>query len=868
MGDAGARLNAGASAFVPSQVQRKASKQRKRGRAAAAQTSSKGNATSNAISEKSIHRTIDEMRGKANALGEQSKREEALRLVDEVHAARLEYLQLKSSGPKETIQAKLEELGRLARSMRNKVNRWSQKSKTKRKCASVSHQDARGLFLDDTSLGSISSASEAEDNGADNAGSIGKAATAKPRAAAAAAAKTCKKKKEKKWWKSLTDIDPITVEHISDLAYPPFGIHVATERGEPITHYFDGKYLAEYIVSTGNFLNPNNRQPLTRKTLRRLDEYLEANRLPRANVTDAFDLSKTIRQRGGGQHNEQARRDATVLTRNLFNWDRTSAPTPGEARERHRQERRQDNDRSRRQQHGYTRSRLTNASLHQEGNLAVFDDSTWEERHESVMEDTEEFPAMPSGTGSPSDLQQEFQRYRDTPPSTAPPAGAHVPAPVVPAAPSWVARGSAGAGRGVPPDQRAFPPFGSGGGGAAPASNWRSSSSTIASVVSVGRRDAAAVDMDDEHRPKLVLKPRSAPRATPLVSLNPTSSSSSAAAAAASTSRAVLPKSSREYLCPYLPQLVQRARTLGLNWVAQMERDLALFVRGNERTRDLGPMKASERKFVHSFAKGYFGLDTKSVDPEPRRHLILYAVASAAVPEVSITNAFLDFSDLMELQRPEFTSSYKGPGSALSEPFGGPDALTRQSSSASASSTGSTPRADEVLSAGVGLWGVTLRGPGSHGRVTSADVTEALDPFVRSSAYFVSILDNENVLLEFQDRTAARKTFGKLREHAMGGSGRLGWKALQWWPAPIEWARYQLALLKGGGKAKEAVAKPERVVDASGFVSLVAPAGTKNTRTGPSGAQAYAAFQAKKTAASKLKTANPWAGLGEEDSDG
>ena len=55
------------------------------------------------------------------------------------------------------------------------------------------------------------------------------------------------KKKKDKWWRTSTEVDPISLEPLSELDYPPF------ELGP---HLFDGRVLAFYLVSTGTFLNP------------------------------------------------------------------------------------------------------------------------------------------------------------------------------------------------------------------------------------------------------------------------------------------------------------------------------------------------------------------------------------------------------------------------------------------------------------------------------------------------------------------------------------------------------------------------------------------------------------------------------------
>ena len=75
---------------------------------------------------------------------------------------------------------------------------------------------------------------------------------------------------------SIEDTDPITLEPLSKLEVPPFGLRV--EDGSH-THLFDGRVLAMYLVSSGQFLNPLTNVPLERADCERLDGHLRDNRL-------------------------------------------------------------------------------------------------------------------------------------------------------------------------------------------------------------------------------------------------------------------------------------------------------------------------------------------------------------------------------------------------------------------------------------------------------------------------------------------------------------------------------------------------------------------------------------------------------------
>ena len=63
------------------------------------------------------------------------------------------------------------------------------------------------------------------------------------------------------WWRRLTDTDPISLEKLSRLRVEPFELLADGKH----TYWFDGKILANYLVSTGNFLHPISRRELTRE---------------------------------------------------------------------------------------------------------------------------------------------------------------------------------------------------------------------------------------------------------------------------------------------------------------------------------------------------------------------------------------------------------------------------------------------------------------------------------------------------------------------------------------------------------------------------------------------------------------------------
>jgi hypothetical protein len=149
------------------------------------------------------------------------------------------------------------------------------------------------------------------------------------------------------WWRTLDGCDPISLEPVAELEYPPFELMKvagalpasaspapAPAVGPAPSTWYDGAVLAHYITSTGVFLDPMTRQPLTRATCQRLDNYLAENRLRPLNVTSAFDVSQMLRRKKGGKRGRAGRgggetgadvsrrREATVVLHSLFEFKR------------------------------------------------------------------------------------------------------------------------------------------------------------------------------------------------------------------------------------------------------------------------------------------------------------------------------------------------------------------------------------------------------------------------------------------------------------------------------------------------------------------------------------------------------------------
>ena len=97
-------------------------------------------------------------------------------------------------------------------------------------------------------------------------------------------------KRKPYWWRRLTEVDPISLEPIKALRFPPFELGTASADVGIHATYFDGRVLANYLVSTGSFMHPISRRELTPDECVRLDEYLTLHKLGDAGVLKAFEL--------------------------------------------------------------------------------------------------------------------------------------------------------------------------------------------------------------------------------------------------------------------------------------------------------------------------------------------------------------------------------------------------------------------------------------------------------------------------------------------------------------------------------------------------------------------------------------------------
>ena len=117
------------------------------------------------------------------------------------------------------------------------------------------------------------------------------------------------------WWRRLTDCDPISLEPLRRLRVPPFNL--ATD--EEHACWFDGKLLANYLVSSGSFLHPISRRGLTGDDCLKLDAHLVEHRLGKACVKHAFDHVEDYKKQQSPENQVlRMQAEANAVLRSLY----------------------------------------------------------------------------------------------------------------------------------------------------------------------------------------------------------------------------------------------------------------------------------------------------------------------------------------------------------------------------------------------------------------------------------------------------------------------------------------------------------------------------------------------------------------------
>jgi len=125
-----------------------------------------------------------------------------------------------------------------------------------------------------------------------------------------------KEKKKAMWWHRIDVECPISPAPICELPQPPFALEPC---GAAEPHYFDAQFLANYLASSCDFIDPMNRRPLTREECVALDEHLRWYYPDQQFiiVADAFDL---FERNVGGEVGTSVQREATSVLQHLFRF--------------------------------------------------------------------------------------------------------------------------------------------------------------------------------------------------------------------------------------------------------------------------------------------------------------------------------------------------------------------------------------------------------------------------------------------------------------------------------------------------------------------------------------------------------------------
>jgi hypothetical protein len=143
-------------------------------------------------------------------------------------------------------------------------------------------------------------------------------------------------RQRERWWTSLTEDDPISLEPLALLSYPPFKLNTEPD-GSGQDTLFDGRSLAKYIVMTGTFVHPISRRPLEHDDCAKLDSYMGSHGLRKRGekkVLNMYRMSKAIAVKSTGRDGPtgqeiQQRRAATTVLSSLFSFSSGDADRDG-----------------------------------------------------------------------------------------------------------------------------------------------------------------------------------------------------------------------------------------------------------------------------------------------------------------------------------------------------------------------------------------------------------------------------------------------------------------------------------------------------------------------------------------------------------
>ena len=416
------------------------------------------------------------------------------------------------------------------------------------------------------------------------------------------------------WWSAWEQIDPISLEPLSALPYPPFVLRANVEQHSDSGDWFDPRALALYLGSSRRFTHPISRRALTRDECLALDGHLRRARIDSgiSEVTRVFDaLTARPTEPVTSESGAQARRTSELeVAEALF---RAGGPVPSMA-----QRSRQAAVRSARPGRGSARAGAPRGGgrgrLHsdhaiigeRDGGMAIIDD----------------------------DLVPTHARGRAAlAPHQRPACGSLITAADYGEWPSHRARS--------PEERAAFPALPAAAARPIPqplpaavaAASAARAAARAAAAAAAAEEEAAAVAATAAARAEWRASRRQALLATILEEADAAGAAGEADAAADALAAALIAAAASKYSA----EAVGLARSAP-ELVCEIERAMGRLVATGERRRALRPMPRAHRRLTHELAHLYH-IGTVASGVEPHRLITLYRTDRSGWPECTLSEA-------------------------------------------------------------------------------------------------------------------------------------------------------------------------------------------------------------------------------------
>lgn len=133
--------------------------------------------------------------------------------------------------------------------------------------------------------------------------------------------KSSRKPRKPRWWERMdsSNVCPISLAPICELPQAPFALEA---EGSSAIHYYDARFLANFLVSSCDFIDPVNRRELTHEECKALDRHLQSHHPENTSVSvaDAFALFEINGRGGAAAGDDRVQREATAVLQHLFRF--------------------------------------------------------------------------------------------------------------------------------------------------------------------------------------------------------------------------------------------------------------------------------------------------------------------------------------------------------------------------------------------------------------------------------------------------------------------------------------------------------------------------------------------------------------------